>query len=47
MYVGILDPHPRNRGSGIEILRAAGIAVEIGVLKSEIEAELSPYLVGE
>ena len=47
VYVGILDPHPRNRGSGIEILRAAGIPVEIGVLKREIEAELSPYLVGE
>jgi len=45
VYVGIVDPHPRNRGRGIEILRTAGIPVDIGVLAKEIEAELSPYLV--
>ena len=45
--VGVIDPHPRNRGRGIEILRAAGIPVEIGVLGKEIEAELSPYLGAE
>jgi pyrimidine deaminase RibD-like protein len=45
VYVGIIDPHPRNRGRGIEILQASGIAVEVGILASEIEAALSPYLV--
>jgi pyrimidine deaminase RibD-like protein len=45
VYVGIVDPHPRNRGRGLEILRAAGIAVEVGLLENEIEATLSPYLV--
>jgi pyrimidine deaminase RibD-like protein len=45
VYVGIVDPHPRNCGRGIEILRAAGVLVEIGILAGEIEAMLSPYLI--
>jgi pyrimidine deaminase RibD-like protein len=47
IYVGIIDPHPRNRGHGIEILRAAGIAVEVGILADEIATMLSPYLLRE
>ncbi len=43
--VGIVDPHPRNRGRGIEILRARGIVVDVGILANEIEAALSPYLI--
>lgn len=45
--VGVIDPHPRNRGRGIDILRAAGIPVELGILGRDIEDELSPYLVAE
>lgn len=45
VYVGIVDPDPRNQGRGIEILEAAGIAVEVGVLGSEIGELLSPYLI--
>jgi pyrimidine deaminase RibD-like protein len=45
VYVGIIDPDPRNQGRGLAILRAAGIAVEVGVLGEEVEAVLAPYLI--
>jgi pyrimidine deaminase RibD-like protein len=45
VYVGVIDPDPRNQGRGIEILEAAGITVEIGLLEAEIAALLSPYLI--
>lgn len=45
VVVGILDPDPRVAGRGVEILRQAGIEVEVGVLADEVEACLEPYLV--
>lgn len=45
VYVGILDPHPKNRGAGIDILKEAGVHVEVGLLGEEIDAELSPFLI--
>lgn len=44
VYVGIIDPDPRNNGRGIELLRAAGARVEVGVLATQARAELLPYL---
>ncbi len=44
IYVGILDPDPRNNGKGIEKLRSSGMSVEIGVLSDEISAELDCFL---
>jgi len=44
VYVAMIDPHPRNQGRGIELLREAGIAVEAGLLEAEVQAFLRPYL---
>ena len=44
IYVGIIDPDPRNNGAGIALLRAGGVNVRIGILAEVIQQELGPYL---
>jgi diaminohydroxyphosphoribosylaminopyrimidine deaminase/5-amino-6-(5-phosphoribosylamino)uracil reductase len=44
VVVGVTDPDEHVAGSGIELLRAAGIDVEVGVAAEEVEAQLAPYL---
>ncbi|MCE2596553.1 bifunctional diaminohydroxyphosphoribosylaminopyrimidine deaminase/5-amino-6-(5-phosphoribosylamino)uracil reductase RibD [Motilimonas cestriensis] len=44
VYVGLIDSHVKNQGRGIQILRDAGIPVEVGVLQAQLEQELGPYL---
>ena len=44
VYIGIIDPDPRNNGRGVELLRSAGVTVEVGVLAAQARAELLPYL---
>lgn len=44
VYVAILDPHPRNRGAGLQILRDAGIAVFEGLCADEAERDMGPHL---
>lgn len=44
VYVGIIDPHPKNMGAGIQILQKAGIHVNVGILAYEIQEEIGVYL---
>jgi pyrimidine deaminase RibD-like protein len=45
VFVGIIDPDPRNSGNGLQLLRDAGVTVELGLLEDEIRAFLGPYLI--
>ncbi len=44
VVVGITDPDQRVAGSGLDALRRAGIAVDVGVSAAEVRAQLAPYL---
>ena len=44
VYVGTIDPHPKNRGVGINIIREAGIPVYVGVLEQEVLNEIGSFL---
>ncbi|MEM6723984.1 MAG: bifunctional diaminohydroxyphosphoribosylaminopyrimidine deaminase/5-amino-6-(5-phosphoribosylamino)uracil reductase RibD [Bacteroidota bacterium] len=44
VYVGMIDPHIRNQGKGIELLQSVGIDVRVGILEKEVRAQLGPYL---
>ena len=44
VVVAVLDPDEKVAGRGIEILRAAGIAVDIGVAAEDAARSLAPYL---
>jgi pyrimidine deaminase RibD-like protein len=44
VYVALIDPDPRNAGQGVQMLRAAQISVQVGLLEAEARADLAPYL---
>jgi len=44
VYIGMIDPHPKNRGAGIQILEKVNIEVVVGVLAAEVFKDLNPYL---
>ena len=44
IFVALIDPHPKNCGRGIQILKNADIPVQIGLLEKEAEKDLRPYL---
>lgn len=44
VVVGIVDPDHATNGNGLQMLRAAGIEVSLGVCESEVREQLAPYL---
>ncbi len=42
--IGIIDPDPRVAGQGVELLRAAGVDVEVGIEEAAVRDQLAPYL---
>lgn len=44
VVIAMLDPDIRNNGKGVEILRAGGIEVEVGLCAEIVAQFLSPYL---
>lgn len=44
VVVALPDPHPRNRGRGVQLLLDAGMPVVQGVLQEQAQAELGPYV---
>lgn len=46
-YIGMVDPHPKNQGRGIAMLRDAGMEVVLGILEEEARTDMSPYLCKE
>jgi pyrimidine deaminase RibD-like protein len=45
VVVATLDPHPRNQGRGIQLMRDAGLSVELGTLEADVLEFISPYLI--
>jgi len=43
VVVGVQDPNPQVAGKGLDRLRAAGIAVEVGVLQAECQRLIRPF----
>ncbi len=44
VYVALIDPHPKNQGRGLEMLRAAGIEVIADCHSEAARPHLEPYL---
>lgn len=45
IYIAIEDPHPRNKGAGLSILKSAGISFTLGIGEKEVSDFISSYLI--
>lgn len=44
VIVGIVDPDPRVAGEGVELLKASGVDVEVGIEEEAVRMQLAPYI---
>ncbi|HEY5103748.1 MAG TPA: bifunctional diaminohydroxyphosphoribosylaminopyrimidine deaminase/5-amino-6-(5-phosphoribosylamino)uracil reductase RibD [Acidimicrobiales bacterium] len=44
VIIGMIDPDPRVCGKGIELLKASGVDVEVGIEEENVRAQLAPYI---
>ncbi len=44
VFVALVDPHPRNRGTGIQLLEDAGIPVHVGLREEIAQRDLGPHV---
>jgi len=44
VVIATLDPDPRNAGRGVDLLRAGGVIVAVGLLEQEALTDLGAYL---
>ena len=44
LYVAIIDPHVKNNGKGIDIIKEAHIPVVVGLCSQQVSSFLTPYL---
>src|SRR5665213_2861 len=44
VVVGAIDPDPRVSGKGIELLKASGVDVEVGIEEESVRAQLASYI---
>lgn len=44
VFVALVDSHPKNQGRGIQMLKDAGVPVQVGLLGEEAEKDLRFYL---
>ena len=45
VMVALEDPHPKNKGKGIQLMKESGVWVHSGILAKEAKMDLQDYLI--